>query len=511
MPINPNIALGVQQPQAPDLIGSMGQAMTLRNMVDQQKLRDMQMMGLQRQFAQEDALKTAGVLGPDGNLDEAATMRNLSSVLGPIKAQQWKNQTTQERLSVQKAEAEKRKADLDDTEKRWSLSAQQLFPILAEAQQGRPVLPRIQKALAHLESVGIQFDRNNVPQSEQEVGPWLQQQISMGASLATQLEDARARLKMEMDARKPQTPLGQNLRDQRLMEQTGGQFDLGVPQSPFAIPAQPAPGVSVQPAPQVGVQADPDMTADAIKVPARNPFEAQQNRIAYGEPPRGYYWNNEGTELIKIPGFEDPEKKTASIKDANALRQDFVTASKDFVIQRDAFTRIKSSAREPSAAGDLALIFNYMKLLDPGSTVREGEFATAQNAAGVPQVVQSYYNRVMTGERLADEQRADFVKRAGMIYNDVLGNHKRLEGQYTDIAKRNAIDPRDVVISYRDSDGPTGDAPKPQANVDLPKAEGPKVDFNLRAMPDPSKHEGRVLEAQDGTRYKSNGKKWVRQ
>lgn len=510
MPINPTIALGVQPFQTPDLMGSMGQTMTLRSLVDQQKLRDMQVMGLQRQFAQEDALKTAGVLGPDGNLDEAATMRNLSGVLGPIKAQQWKNQTTQERLSVQKAETEKRKADLEDTEKRWSLSAQQLFPILAEAQQGRPVLGRIQKALAHLESVGIKFDPNNVPQSEQDVGPWLQQQISMGATLATQLEDARARLKMDMEARKPQTPLGQSLRDQELYRQTDGRFDVGVPSSPLAI-VQPTPGVSVQAAPQPNIQPDPDMTAAPIKVPARNPFEAQQNRLGYGEPPKGYYWNNEGTELIKIPGFEDPEKKSSSIKDANALRQDFVTASKDFVIQRDAFTRIKSSAREPSAAGDLALIFNYMKLLDPGSTVREGEFATAQNAAGVPAVVQSYYNRVMTGERLADSQRADFLKRAGMIYNDVLGNHKRLEGQYTDIAKRNAIDPRDVVISYRDSDGPSGDAPKPQANVEPPKAEGSKIDFNLRAMPDPSKHEGRVLEAQDGTRYKSNGKKWVRQ
>jgi hypothetical protein len=35
MPINPNIALGVQPIQNPDLMGAMGQAMTLRNMVDQ--------------------------------------------------------------------------------------------------------------------------------------------------------------------------------------------------------------------------------------------------------------------------------------------------------------------------------------------------------------------------------------------------------------------------------------------------------------------------------------------
>lgn len=43
MPINPNIALGIQQPQAPDLIGSMGQVMTLKSLMQQNELRAQQM------------------------------------------------------------------------------------------------------------------------------------------------------------------------------------------------------------------------------------------------------------------------------------------------------------------------------------------------------------------------------------------------------------------------------------------------------------------------------------
>ena len=38
----------------------------------------------------------------------------------------------------------------------------------------------------------------------------------------------------------------------------------------------------------------------------------------------------------------------------------------------------------PDAAGDMALIFSYMKMLDPNSTVREGEYATAQDAGSIP-------------------------------------------------------------------------------------------------------------------------------
>ena len=86
-------------------------------------------------------------------------------------------------------------------------------------------------------------------------------------------------------------------------------------------------------------------------------------------------------------------------------------------MQRSAYGRIQASAEDASAAGDLALIFNYMKILDPGSTVREGEFANAQNSGSVPTRIRGLYNQVMEGTRLTDAQRADFVNRAGRLFN----------------------------------------------------------------------------------------------
>ena len=58
----------------------------------------------------------------------------------------------------------------------------------------------------------------------------------------------------------------------------------------------------------------------------------------------------------------------------------FEANSSDFFKVRDAFNRVVTSAEDPSAAGDLALIFNFMKTLDPGSVVRESEFSTAAQA-----------------------------------------------------------------------------------------------------------------------------------
>lgn len=131
------------------------------------------------------------------------------------------------------------------------------------------------------------------------------------------------------------------------------------------------------------------------------------------------------------------------------IRDDYTNASKPFVTVRDAHQRVIESAKDPSAAGDLALIFNYMKVLDPGSTVREGEFATAQNAAGVSQRIMAQYNKVINGERLAEGQRADFLDRSGRLYKAAETNQAKLEGDYEGIAKRSGARPENVVIKNR--------------------------------------------------------------
>jgi hypothetical protein len=91
---------------------------------------------------------------------------------------------------------------------------------------------------------------------------------------------------------------------------------------------------------------------------------------------------------------------------ADKLRDEFNNQSKEFVGVANSFKRIQDSAKNPSPSGDLSLIFNFMKVLDPGSTVREGEFATAQNAGSVDDRVIGLYNRIASGERLSADQRS---------------------------------------------------------------------------------------------------------
>lgn len=97
------------------------------------------------------------------------------------------------------------------------------------------------------------------------------------------------------------------------------------------------------------------------------------------------------------------------------FRKEYSDQTKGYQEVKSAYGRVLAS--EGNAVGDLSLIFGYMKMLDPGSVVREGEFATAQNAAGVPERIQNAYNQVVSGQRLSPSQRLAFKGQADKLYS----------------------------------------------------------------------------------------------
>jgi len=136
-----------------------------------------------------------------------------------------------------------------------------------------------------------------------------------------------------------------------------------------------------------------------------------------------------------------PAQQSAAFK----LADDFEKASTTFIEIASSYDRISVSAKDPSAAGDLSLIFAYMKMLDPRSVVREGEFATAQNAGSVPQSIWGRYNRIITGERLAPSLRTDFIDRGTRLYNAERDKQKRVEDAFKQRAVTLGI-PSEFVI-----------------------------------------------------------------
>lgn len=141
-----------------------------------------------------------------------------------------------------------------------------------------------------------------------------------------------------------------------------------------------------------------------------------------------------------------PEAEKDSFGNIANLRKQYEGGSKDFVKSRDAYARVQASAKDPSAAGDLALIFNYMKVLDPGSVVRESEFATAAASGAFGDRIQAAVGKITKGERLSATQRADFLDRAGMLYEQQQGLHKNRVNEFSRISESFGYDPQQVII-----------------------------------------------------------------
>jgi len=131
--------------------------------------------------------------------------------------------------------------------------------------------------------------------------------------------------------------------------------------------------------------------------------------------------------------------ESGNFNETQKLRKEYLDQSKNFIDVRDSYSRLQAVAANSSAAGDISIIFSYMKMLDPGSVVREGEQATAQNAAGIPDRIRNLYNKTITGERLSPNQRQDFVNQGQKLYNKASEQQQKSSSLYKDIAQRSGL------------------------------------------------------------------------
>lgn len=162
--------------------------------------------------------------------------------------------------------------------------------------------------------------------------------------------------------------------------------------------------------------------------------------------------------------------------DAEAkFRKEYSDQTKGYQEVKSAYGRVLAS--DQTAAGDIALIFNYMKMLDPGSVVREGEFATAQNAGGVDAKVYNLYNQLMTGERLKPEQRKMFTKQAENLYTQAGKQEAVVRQGIGRIAKGYGLKTENIFYT------PTEEAPKAPASFTVTLPNGQVATFpNQQAL-----------------------------
>lgn len=129
------------------------------------------------------------------------------------------------------------------------------------------------------------------------------------------------------------------------------------------------------------------------------------------------------------------------------LRGDFRSEPiyKGFQEVKGAFDQVREAAKLASPAGDLAAATKVMKILDPGSVVRESELGLALQASGLGDRVGNYANMIMTGQKLTPAQRKDFTNLSEQLYNASANQYNAKRGEYVGIAERNQLNVPDVV------------------------------------------------------------------
>lgn len=126
------------------------------------------------------------------------------------------------------------------------------------------------------------------------------------------------------------------------------------------------------------------------------------------------------SRLDEIARQKEANGTTLDAKDRQSISKDITGMIKDTVGIRNTAQDLDRLGKIGGGPSAIAMVYKFMKSLDPASVVREGEFATAESASGVPTQIANIYNKLVSGERLDKTQVDSFVKTAKELANSAI-------------------------------------------------------------------------------------------
>ena len=197
-----------------------------------------------------------------------------------------------------------------------------------------------------------------------------------------------------------------------------------------------------------------------------------------------------GSSSVTVNGF--PKEVFKNERD---LRNDFqgLPTTKGYREVESAYRQIEFALKNPSAANDLVAATKFMKLLDPGSVVRESELGMAMAATGKFDQMSNYYNMLNTGQKLTPKQRQDFTNSAKGLYAAATKIYNQSADEYRGLAKDYQLDPERIA--------------KPQVSKEPVPAKEPD---SFKMLPNATKYNGQtVRDTVTNKRYKAVNGKWM--
>jgi hypothetical protein len=139
------------------------------------------------------------------------------------------------------------------------------------------------------------------------------------------------------------------------------------------------------------------------------------------------------------------------------LADDYRNQSKLFKETSDAYRQIQATLDKAttSPAATLAGATKFMKLLDPGSVVRESELGMALAATGAFDRAANYVESLKYGKVLTQQQVKDFKGITAQIYKAAQVGQQQIDASYTKQAKTYNLRP-EVIMQDLGQNAPAG-------------------------------------------------------
>jgi len=146
---------------------------------------------------------------------------------------------------------------------------------------------------------------------------------------------------------------------------------------------------------------------------------------------------------LEATGGVDPEKKFTQ---EEKIRKEFQGRTKVYGELQGTYNNIKSSADAQTGPGDIALITGFMKMLDPGSVVRETEFATARDTAGLYDRLLNTSQKLQSGQlfELGSKQRQEYVNLAKQYLDSAQKKAEQEKKDLSIVVKNYKLNPENV-------------------------------------------------------------------
>lgn len=225
------------------------------------------------------------------------------------------------------------------------------------------------------------------------------------------------------------------------------------------------------------VQKDPTGKVTML-APSRTQFSDIGVDSTTGNPVKGFV-SPDSNKVIpyKMPGAENPAPSTlppappgvdlklwregqsksvlantlpGSFDDTSKLRNEFtgLPAYKNMAQAAPVYQSMRDAAGRNTKAADLNIVYGLGKIMDPGSVVREGEIAMANNAQGWQEKLNGIIGQINSEGGLTPAGRERLMAEAHSRISAYKQQYDLDAGRYKGITERNRINKDDVIPDF---------------------------------------------------------------